>query len=69
VIAADQPYTFLYVPKTTTLLDRKLVRLPADQAGGPRYLPIVPDRAGGLKYHFTEWIKTPRPVTPELSAR
>ena len=69
VIAADQPYTFLYVPKTTTLLDRKLVRLTTDRAGGPRYLPIVPDRAGGLKYHFTEWIKTPRPLTPELSAR
>jgi len=69
VIAADQPYTFLYVPKTTTVLDRKLVRLVAAGSGPPRYVPIVPDRVGGVRYHFTEWIKTPRPVALDLTPR
>jgi ABC-type transport system substrate-binding protein len=72
VIAADQPYTFLYVRRVLSLLDGKIVRMVPGPDGRPRYLPFVPDRLGGLGFHFNEWIKTPAPVLPpyrpELSA-
>ncbi|HEV8307156.1 MAG TPA: ABC transporter substrate-binding protein [Methylomirabilota bacterium] len=67
LIAADQPYTFLYVGKWTALLDRKIVRLVRTEDGQPVYAPIVPTKLGGYTFHFNEWIKTPRPV--ELSPR
>jgi ABC-type transport system substrate-binding protein len=62
VIAADQPYTFLYVPTATALLDRKIVRLRAAPGGRAEYAPIVPDRLGRFRFHFNEWIRSPRPV-------
>jgi len=62
VIAADQPYTFLYTPRSTALLDKKIVRLVEYRDGNPVYAPIVPDRLGGYTFHFNQWIKTPRPV-------
>lgn len=62
VIAADQPYTFLYVPTATALLDRKIVRLRAGPGGRAEYAPIVPDRLGRFRFHFNEWIRSPRPV-------
>jgi ABC-type transport system substrate-binding protein len=66
-IAEDQPYTFLYTPRQTLLLDRKVVRLVGERDGQPAYAPIVPDRAGGIRFHFPQWVKTPRPValTPD----
>ena len=66
MIAAEQPYTFLYVGKWTALLDRKIVRLVDQRDGKPVYAPIVPTKLGGYTFHFNQWIKTPRPV--ELSA-
>jgi ABC-type transport system substrate-binding protein len=66
LIAAEQPYTFLYVGKWTALLDRKIVRLVDRRDGKPVYAPIVPTKLGGYTFHFNQWIKTPRPV--ELSA-
>jgi ABC-type transport system substrate-binding protein len=62
LIAADQPYTFLFVGKGLTLLDRKLVRMVQDADGTPRYLPIVPDKLGGIRFHFNQWVKTAEPV-------
>ncbi|MFQ5840289.1 MAG: ABC transporter substrate-binding protein [Candidatus Methylomirabilales bacterium] len=62
LIAQDQPYTFLFVGKGLTLLDRKLARMVRDVDGTPRYLPIVPDKLGGIKFHFNQWVKTPQPV-------
>ena len=62
VIAEDQPYTFLFVGKSLVLLDRKIVRMVRDTTGSARYLPIVPDKLGGIKFHFTQWVKTPQPV-------
>jgi len=62
LIAADQPYTFLFVGKGLTLLDRKLVRMVQDADGTPRYLPIVPDKLGGITFHFNQWVKTAEPV-------
>jgi ABC-type transport system substrate-binding protein len=66
LVAEDQPYTFLYVPRTTTLLDRKLVRVVGERDGQPVVAPIVPDRVGGIKFHFTQWTKLPQPpaLTP-----
>jgi peptide/nickel transport system substrate-binding protein len=66
MIAAEQPYTFLYVGKWTALLDRKIVRLVDRRDGTPVYAPIVPTKLGSYMFHFNQWIKTPRPV--ELSA-
>ena len=63
VIAADQPYTFLYTPKSTGLLDRKIVRLVEQRDGRPVYAPIVPTKLGTYTFHFNQWIKTPRPIT------
>lgn len=62
LIARDQPYTFLFVGKGLALLDRKIVRMALESDGTARYLPIVPDKLGGIKFHFTQWVKTPRPV-------
>jgi ABC-type transport system substrate-binding protein len=62
LIAEDQPYTFLYVAKWTALFDRKIVRLVRGPDGSPRYVPIVPTKLGSPKFHFTQWIKVPRPV-------
>ena len=62
LIAADQPYTFLFVGKGLTLLDRKLVRMVEGADGTPLYLTIVPDKLGGITFHFNQWVKTAEPV-------
>jgi len=72
LIAADQPYTFLYVRRALALLDGKIVRMMPGPDGRPLYLPFVPDKLGGLTFHLNQWIKTPVPVIapyrPELSS-
>jgi ABC-type transport system substrate-binding protein len=68
LIAADQPYTFLYVRRVLALMDAKVVRMVPGPDGQPRYLPFVPDKLGRLSYHFNEWIKTPTPVLPPYRA-
>jgi len=67
IIAADQPYTFLYNPMSLALIDRKITRLVEYRDGRPVYAPIVPTKLGTYTFHFNEWVKTPRPV--EFSAR
>ncbi len=62
LIAQDQPYTFLFVGKSLVLLDRKVVRMVRDGDDTRRYLPIVPDKLGGIKFHFNQWVKTGQPV-------
>jgi ABC-type transport system substrate-binding protein len=62
IIATDQPYTFLFVGKALMLLDRKLVRMVRADDGRLQYLPIVPDKLGGIKFHFNQWVKTAQPV-------
>jgi ABC-type oligopeptide transport system substrate-binding subunit len=62
LIAADQPYTFLFVGKALVLLDRKVIRMVRDSGGKELYLPIVPDKLGGIKFHFNQWVKTQQPV-------
>ncbi len=62
LIAQDQPYTFLFVRKSVMLLDRKVVRMVRDGDDTPRYLPIVPDKLGGITFHFNQWLKTAQPI-------
>jgi ABC-type transport system substrate-binding protein len=62
LIAEDQPYTFLYVGKWTALFDRKITRLVGGPDGTPRYAQIVTTKLGSPKFHFTQWIKVPRPL-------
>ncbi|CAD7848118.1 MAG: hypothetical protein [Olavius algarvensis Delta 4 endosymbiont] len=57
IIAAEQPYTFLYVGRWTALLDKRIVRQVLDNNGNPVYLPIVPTKSGSYLYHFNQWIK------------
>jgi ABC-type transport system substrate-binding protein len=60
VIADDQPYTFLYAPLTTRVLDQKIVML--DEAG--EYTAIRPSKSGDIFYHFNRWKKLD--VTPDF---
>jgi ABC-type transport system substrate-binding protein len=69
LIAADQPYTFLYVRRVLSLLDGKIVRMVPGPDGQPRYLPFEPNRLGLINFHFNQWIKTPAPVLPPYRAQ
>jgi len=68
IIAEDQPYTFLYVGKWTALFDRKITRMVRGPDGKPRYAQIVPTKLGSPKFHFTQWIKVPRPLVGPVQA-
>ena len=57
IIAAAQPYTFLFVARWTALLDKRIVRQVLDENGNPVYLPIVPTKTGRYTYHLNQWIK------------
>ena len=66
IIAAEQPYTFLYVSRWTALLDKRIVRAVTGADGRNVYKPIVPTKIGSYTFHFNQWIKLNRP--PEFSA-
>ncbi len=66
IIAAEQPYTFLYISRWTALLDKRIVRAITGADGSTVYKPIVPTITGGYTYHFNQWIKLSRP--PEFAA-
>ena len=68
IIAEDQPYTFLYVGKWTALFDRKITRVVRGPDGKPQYAQIVPTKLGSPKFHFTQWIKVPRPLVGPVQA-
>jgi ABC-type transport system substrate-binding protein len=57
IIAADQPYTFLYVGKWTAVLDRRIVIRAVDSEGKHRYRPIQPTRTGNYMFYFNQWTK------------
>jgi ABC-type transport system substrate-binding protein len=56
LIASDQPYIFLFAARATHVLDRKMVQVERDAAGGERHRPIEPVK-GMLKFHFERWRK------------
>jgi ABC-type transport system substrate-binding protein len=59
IIAAEQPYTFLYVPQWTAVLDRRIVIKETDPEGTVIYKKITPTKTGTYTFHFNKWIKLP----------
>ena len=57
LIAQDQPYTFLYVPRWTAVLDKRIVIRDADAEGRNRYRRITPTKTGNHMFYFNQWIK------------
>ncbi len=53
VIAADQPYTFLYAPLATRVLDKKIVMVNPDGT----YSRIPDVKSGDVFYSFNRWRK------------
>ena len=67
LIAADQPYTFLYEPRLPYALDRRIAMLENPGASGEaRYRKITPAPSGELLYDFNRWVT--RPADAVLSA-
>lgn len=66
IIAREQPYTFLYVPKWTAILDKKIVIKETDAKGNVFYKKITPTKTGSYTFHFNKWIKLPE--APDFEA-
>jgi ABC-type transport system substrate-binding protein len=66
VIARDQPYTFLFASRGTTVVDRKIVMVERTPDGGERIVPLRPSPTGQLLYWFNHWRKLER--APRFSA-
>lgn len=56
-IAKDQPYTFLYVAKSTQLLDKKIVIVDRQPDGTEKYSKIYPTKDGSIRFYFNKWKK------------
>jgi ABC-type transport system substrate-binding protein len=65
MIAGDQPYTFLYVAKSTQLLDKKIVIVEKEEDGQEKHVKIYPTKDGRIRYYFNKWKKLPQ--IPEFS--
>ena len=59
IIARDQPYTFLYVAKSTQVLDKKIAMVEKGEDGKERYVKIYPTKDGRIQYYFNKWKKLP----------
>ncbi|MBN1931407.1 MAG: hypothetical protein JW786_07350 [Desulfobacterales bacterium] len=59
IIAGQQPYTFLYVGKWTSILDKRIVIKEIDSNGHLYYQKIKPTLTGSYSFHFNKWIKLP----------
>ena len=57
IIAKEQPYTFLYVPKWTAILDKRIVIEETDKGGNLVYKKIRQTRSGDFYFDFNKWIK------------
>jgi len=57
MIARDQPYTFLYVAKSTQVLDKKIAMVKKDEDGKEKYVKIYPTKDGRIQYYFNKWKK------------
>lgn len=66
LIAKDQPYTFLYVAKSTQLLDKKIVIVDRQPDGTEKYSKIYPTKAGDILFYFNKWKKLTH--APQFSA-
>ncbi len=63
LIAEEQPYTFLYVPLRTRVLDKKIVLVHKRDDGSESYEKIYPIPSGDITFHFHQWRKLA--LTPE----
>jgi ABC-type transport system substrate-binding protein len=59
IIAAEQPYTFLYATKWTALLDRRIVIREVGADGESSYRKINSTKTGNYAFYFNRWIKLP----------
>lgn len=59
IIAREQPYTFLYVPRWTAVLDKRIVIRERDEEGNVVYKKIKPTKTGDYTFYFNKWIKLP----------
>ncbi|MFT4580111.1 MAG: ABC-type transport system substrate-binding protein [Nitrospinales bacterium] len=57
IIARDQPYTFLYVAKSTQVLDKKIAMVEKGVDGKEKYVKIYPTKDGRIQYYFNKWKK------------
>jgi ABC-type transport system substrate-binding protein len=57
IIADDQPYTFLYAPLSTRVLDKKIVIVERTADGKERYVKIFPTKSGSITFYFNKWRK------------
>ncbi len=57
IIHEDQPYTFLYAPRVTRVLDKKIVIVGRGPGGGEQYRKIYPTKGGTISYYFNRWRK------------
>ncbi len=64
LIAEDQPYTFLYSPLATRVLDDKIVLVHRQDDGTESYEKIYPIPSGDISFHFHQWRKLE--LTPEF---
>ncbi len=65
IIARDQPYTFLFVRKATSLMDKKIVIVEQQPDGSEQFKQIQPVKSGDLMFHFNKWRKLP--TVPEFA--
>ena len=64
VVAADQPYTFLYAPRRTLAMDKKIVLVNRKEDGSEQYEKIYPLKSGEIKFYFNKWRKLE--MTPDF---
>jgi ABC-type transport system substrate-binding protein len=57
LIHEDQPYTFLYAPLSTRVLDKKIVLVDQNPDGTERYEKIYPVKSGDHTFLFHQWRK------------
>lgn len=57
LIHEDQPYTFLYAPLSTRVLDKKIVLVNTGKDGEEDYQKIYPLKSGDITFHFHKWRK------------
>jgi ABC-type transport system substrate-binding protein len=57
IIYDDQPYTFLYAPLSTRVLDKKIVIVDRQPDGTEKYRKIFPIKSGDHSFYFHKWRK------------
>ena len=65
IIAEEQPYTFLFAPKATGVMDKRIVIKEVDPDGKVVYKKITPTKSGSYTFHFNRWVKLP--TAPEFT--